>query len=48
MKNTKTQNFKNPIEKGKIDTHNTKIHDCSLSWHGILTWLRTGTKMCQS
>jgi hypothetical protein len=25
------------IEKGKIDHSNTPIHDCSLSWLGIVT-----------
>jgi hypothetical protein len=25
------------VERGKIDTHNIQIHDCSLSWFGTDT-----------
>jgi hypothetical protein len=25
------------VERGKIDTHNIQIHDCSLSWIGTDT-----------
>jgi hypothetical protein len=25
------------VERGKIDTHNIQMHDCSLSWFGSVT-----------
>jgi len=34
-------NFRNIVELDQIDTPNTQIHDCSLSWLGTGTyWLR--------
>jgi hypothetical protein len=30
------------IERGKIDTPNPQIHDCSLSWLGIGTSIKCG------
>jgi hypothetical protein len=30
------------VERSKIDTSNTFIHDCSLSWLGICTLIRSG------
>jgi hypothetical protein len=31
------------IERGKIDTHNTNIHDCSFSWLGRDTSIKSGS-----
>jgi len=30
------------VERGKIDTPNTHIHDCSLSWPGTGTSIKSG------
>ena len=45
MKNKKYQtvgtvlkSYRKILERGKIDTYNIHIHDCSLSWFGTGTW----------
>ena len=30
------------VERGKIDTHNIQMHDCSLSWFGTVTAITRG------
>jgi hypothetical protein len=42
MKNNTTLSNRNIIERGKIDTPSTLIHDSSLSWLGEGTSIKGG------